>query len=208
MRKIPKKIKKLYVNFGLRVNLYVSLRWKLCPFEKIESYLPKSGLIFDLGCGYGLLSNFLVFSSFQRRVIGVDYSLKRLAIAKKTNKKENNIKFIRKKIHNFNLSTCHGIVMSDFLHHLPLEVSRELLERAFKALDDNGKLIIQDVDRKPYWKYLITFIIDRLLNPFDRLYYQPAIYWEDLLKEIGFRVKTISVHKDLPLADIIFVCSK
>jgi len=208
MRKIPQKIYSFYSGFSFKDKTYVSLRWKLCPFEKIESYLPKSGLILDLGCGYGLLANFLILKFDKRRVIGIDDSKTRLNIAKKTIRGRKNIEFIKKNICNFNLPVCQGAVISDFLHHLPEKVSAELLKKIYRSLDKKGRFILQEVDRKPCWKYLTTLTIDRILNPGQKLNYQPAKYWQKLLKEVGFNVKIIPAHKGLPLADVIFICKK
>ena len=162
MRKIPKEINQLYTGLGLKVELYIKLRWKLCPFEKIESFLPKKGLILDTGCGYGLLANFLILKSPMRRVIGIDKSLNRLTIAQATIGQRKNIKFIYRDIQDLKLPKCQAVVMSDFLHHLPVEVPYKLFIKIFNALDAGGCLVIQEVDRKPYWKYLLTLTIDKL----------------------------------------------
>ena len=117
--KIPQEIKNLYQEFGWKVKLYAVLRWRLCPFEEIEKYLPRQGVALDIGCGYGLLANFLALKSDQRQVIGLDNSLKRLAVAKSTVKNRPNIKFIQKDVSALDLPACQAVVMSDVLHHLP-----------------------------------------------------------------------------------------
>ena len=208
MRKIPKKIYQLYTGFNYKIRIYVKLRWKLCPFELISDFLPLEGVIVDTGCGYGLLANYLSFQSSVRHVIGIDNSLDRLAIAQATINQRKNIKFIQKDIKDLNLDQCQAVVMSDFLHHLPIKVSRDLLNKVFNRLTSGGKLVIQEVDKKPYWKYLITLIIDRLLNPFQKLNYQSVKYWQDILESIGFHVEIKPAHKGLPLADVILICKK
>ena len=206
--KIPLEVKKLYKSNSLSKRAYVNLRWRLCPFEKLEKYLPKSGVILDIGCGYGLLTNFLSFKSAQRQVIGIDNSQKRLEVAKSTIKERSNIKFIQGNVDNLELPVCNGAVMSDFLHHLPEKTYSRLLAKIYSKLEPGGKLIIEEVDNKPFWKYLSNLFIDHILYPGQKINFKPADYWRKLLTEIGFQVEIVSAHQELPLSDVIFVCAK
>lgn len=208
MRKIPGEIERLYQGLGLKTRAYIRLRWKLCPFETIANFLPSQGIIIDAGCGYGLLSNYLALDSLSRQIIGIDSSLDRVAVARATVGQRENIKFIQKDINDFDFPQYQAMVMSDFLHHLPANISHSLLNKISNTLEHRGQLIIQEVDRKPYWKYLLTLLIDRFLNPFQKLNYQPVEYWRNLLKEIGFQVEIRPVHQGLPLADVILICTK
>ncbi len=58
--RIPPELFRFYSHQGLRVSLYAYLRWRLCPFEEIESHIPKEGKIIDVGCGYGLLAKYMI----------------------------------------------------------------------------------------------------------------------------------------------------
>jgi len=55
-------------------------------------YLPQNGVIVDLGCGYGLISNLLAFE-LERLVIGVELSAPRIAAALQSIKDRRNIEF-------------------------------------------------------------------------------------------------------------------
>lgn len=208
IKKIPSEIKELYQGLGFKPNLYISLRWRLCPFEKIEKYLPKSGLILDLGCGYGLLTNLLALKSAQRQVIGIDNSPKRIEVAQLTIGNRSNIKFIRGDIQNLDLPECQGIAMSDFLHHLSNQVWQNLLIRVFNQLSPGGKLVIEEVNNKPFWKYLSNIFIDNLLYFGQKINFKSVNYWQKILKEIGFQVEIVSADQEIPLADVIFICTK
>lgn len=207
-QKIPLEIKKLYQKNNLSKRAYISLRWRLCPFEEIEKYLPDSGIILDIGCGYGLLSNFLAFKSNRRRVIGIDNSQKRLEIAKSTVGNRFNIAFIQEDINNLKLSNCQGAAISDVLHHLSEENFNSLLVEIYKKLEPGGKLIIEEVDNKPFLKYLSNLFIDHVLYPNQKINFRPVSYWKKLLEKIGFQIDIIPAHCHLPLADVILVCSK
>jgi len=59
LRSIPNSIFDLYKPVSRWESFYLKTRWRLCPFELIESCIPLKGRILDFGCGYGMLSNFL-----------------------------------------------------------------------------------------------------------------------------------------------------
>jgi len=208
MRKIPKKVEELYRGLGLKTSLYINLRWLLCPFEKIASFLPVKGVIFDVGCGYGLLANFLSLDFPERKVIGADFSSHRLGIAQKTIGTRKNIEFLQKDVKDLNLESCDGLVVSDFLHHISPDMAKSFFRLIHERLKPEGKLIIQEVDRFPKWKYIATIIIDRLLNFGKPLYYCSADEWQKRLENAGFRVRTVPIHQGLPLADVLFICEK
>lgn len=205
---IPKQLRQFYSKSGFRPNLYIRLRWLCCPFEKIEKYLPKSGIIFDIGCGYGLLANYLSFVFPQRKVIGVDLAPGRIAIAQKSVGQRENIEFFCEDISNLNLESCDGAVMTDFLHHLHPDISQELFNILYQKLTASGVLVIQEVNRTPFWKYLFTLSIDRLLNIGKPLYYKSVGEWKEILEKTGFRVKIIPADKGLFFADVLLICQK
>lgn len=205
---IPQEVKKLYQKSGLSKKAYVSLRWRLCPFEEIEECLPDSGTILDVGCGYGLFTNFLAFRSDRRKVIGIDNSSKRLEVAKSTLGEYPNVEFFQGDIRGLDLPTCQGATMSDVLHHLPEQVSVELLKKIFDNLEPGGKMVIEEVNNRPFWKYLISLFVEFTLYPMQKINFRPAGYWRNILEDIGFRVEIKPAHKNLPLADVMFVCFK
>lgn len=207
--KIPIEVKRLYKKFNFTVKLYISLRWLLCPFEKIESYLPKKGVILDIGCGYGLLANYLAIKSTKRKVIGIDNNLKRLKIAKQTVIDNSRIEFINRDLRKLDLPKCIGVSISDVLHHLPEDILNDLLIEIYNKIEFGGKMIIEEVDTKPRWKYFFSILVDKIiLYPKDKINFKSAKYWENLLKRIGFKVEIILANKGLPLSDIIFICTK
>jgi len=206
--KIPNEVKELYKNNSWRSRMYVNLRWRLRPFEKLEKNLPLSGIIIDIGCGYGLLANYLALKSTKRKVIGIDNSENRLKIARSTISNRSNITFINSDITNLNIPEIKEAVISDVLHHLSEEVSIKLLKQIYQKLNSNGKLVIEDVDNQPYWKYFSSVFIDNLLYFGQKINFKPANQWQMILEDIGFHVEKIPAHHGLFLADVILVCTK
>jgi len=185
-----------------------NIRWRLCPFQKIESLLPEEGVIIDVGCGYGLLSNLVALKSDKRNVIGIDSAEKRILIAQKTVNGRKNIEFVRQDITAFGFPSCDAVVMSDVFHHLPPDIQDNLIKNIYENLKNNGILIIQDVDTTPYWKFCFTYMSDFLQHTKEKLFYQSAKKVEEKIKTTGFNVDIIEAHKGYPVADVIFLCRK
>jgi len=138
------------LNLGIKVTLYVRLRWRLCPFKKIEKHIPKEGTIVDIGCGYGLLANLLVLRSSKREVMGKDLSVKRISIAQKTTNNRKRIQFKYMNALDLQTRKYNAIVMSDFLHHIDYGAQEQLLVHCYQKLLPGGLLIIEEVDNKPF----------------------------------------------------------
>ena len=208
LSRIPPELFRFYSHQGLRVSLYAYLRWRLCPFEEIERHIPKEGKIIDVGCGYGLLANYLTLRSSKRDVTGVDLSTKRIKAAQETTDSRKNIRFKLMNVLDLELREPNAVVMSDFLHHLDYQSQEEVLAHCYKKLSPGGLLVCQEVNDKPIWKYHFAFLIDRILNAGERQFFRPHQEFQELLEEIGFSVKIRKVDKHLPLSDILYICKK
>jgi len=180
----------------------------LCPFEEIERHIPKEGRIIDIGCGYGLLANFLASKSSKRDVIGIDLSAGRIGAAQKTTNNRRNICFKLMNALDLELGEPDAVVMSDFLHHIDYQTQQELLVRCYQKLRSGGFLIIEEVDNRPLWKYWFNTIVDRMLNIGEGIFFRNHQEFRELLERIGFKVSIEKAHKGLPLSDILFICRK
>ncbi len=208
LSKIPSDLFRFYSGLGRKVALYARLRWRLCPFEEIEKYVPKEGPIIDIGCGYGLLANFLVLKSVKREVTGIDLSLERIKVAQKTTDNRKKIQFKLMDALDLQLEKYNTVVMSDFLHHINFEAQEELLARCYQNLPTGSFLIIEEVDNRPLWKYWFAIMSDNILNIGERQFFRDHREFQKLLQRIGFLVKTKKVDEGIPLSDILFICKK
>ena len=209
LRSIPNSIFNLYKPVSRWESFYLRTRWRLCPFELIESSLPSRGRILDFGCGYGMLSNLLAERSPERTVVGVDLNPKRLGVALRSVADRKNIHFHLGDVEGLNPSPFAAAVMTDVLHHIRDDQVDILLRKVYRCLDQDGLLAILDVDRTPFWKFCVTFTIDSLLNPTDRLWYRPLRRIQEMLKSAGLKTeKVIPADHGLPLADVLLLCRK
>jgi len=208
LSKIPSELFRFYSRQGLKAALYARLRWRLCPFEEIERQVPKEGAIIDIGCGYGLLANFLVLRSSKRDVTGVDLSAGRISVAQKTTDNRKKVQFKLMNALDLQSGEYSTVVMSDFLHHIDYQAQQELLARCYQKLPPGGLLIIEEVDNRPLWKYWFAVISDKILNVGERQFFRNYRDFQKLLQRIGFLVRTKKVDKGIPLSDILFICRK
>ncbi len=48
---------------GIITKLFIFLRSIILLIEEVEKYIPEEGLIYDIGCGYGLTSLYIALKS-------------------------------------------------------------------------------------------------------------------------------------------------
>jgi len=193
----------------ISAKLYLKLRPRIIPFELIEKHVPKNGTVVDIGCGFGIFANYLASKSENRTVIGIDLNEKRISLAKKIYGHLPNLNFFCGNITNTKIPSTNIITAIDVIHHIPtLELQTNLLKTCFSVLSENGKIIIKDVDTKPFWKYWWNYIHDYLMTGGEKVLYHDQNAFENLIKKTGFELeKKVSIDK-YPYAHILFIAKK
>jgi SAM-dependent methyltransferase len=199
----------LYNGQGVWVRFYVQARARLLNIYRYKDLLHHSGLIIDIGCGYGVLANYLSLCLPNNKVLGIDLDHKRIDSANMTVGKRKNITF---RIEDAKLSTlpdCTGIVMTDFLHHVHPPDQQKILQNAFVSLKKKGVLLISeaDPDAKPFYRYWASYLSDRVLYPLSRSYFRKISDWETILSHLGFKVKVVKLQNPV-FAGVLFACRK
>lgn len=197
-----------YRDLSLKEKIYLKTRCLVSPIAHLEGIIPEKGKIYDLGCGAGLLSNLLSLKSEKRQVVGIDSARDKIDIAMKARGKRQNIEFKIGNIMNFYLDNPDIIVMCDVLHHIPFSEHEKLLRYVFASLDKGGFFILQDIDKKPFLKYIFALGIDKITNMLSSVYYRTSRETENLLRKIGFYVDVLKLDKDYPIAAIVYKCTK
>lgn len=203
------------------IRLYAHNSWEIFlsnfkfweePYEVVDKMVPKVGTVSDLGCGEGLLANYLALSSLKRKITGYEIAPERLALAKKGIK---NAFFQVGDIVKIPYPKADAVVLFHVLHHLPsISAQEQVLKKAKTSLKKNGTLIIVDVHVKPTLKFLAAWVADNFLVPwvFEKRFYTKAHFrkeeeWIRLLKKIGFTIKTTEATAGRPFPNIIFECT-
>lgn len=168
-------------------------------------FLPKKGTIVDIGCGYGVLANYLSLNLPDARIIGIDMDKRRIQSASQTVNRDN-IEFYYQDVTKWEWPTCSAVIMTDVLHHTSFTEQANVLGTVSKSLDKDGVLFIADVDPDANVRYWLSWLSDHILYPKDKINYRTSWEWGYILKGLGFSVEIIR-PKDV-LARIIYVCRK
>ena len=189
-----------------RVGYFNRLKFFLFPYIKLELLVPKKGFIIDLGCGYGLLANYLGITSEKREILGVEMNQNRLKFA---NVGISNTKFKSGDITKMDIPNVDCIIFTQVLHHLFTYEDQEILLRfCYDKLKPGGTLIICEVGTTPKWKYLISYMADKVLYPFEKINFIPIENLKMLLKKINFEVEIVPMHKGSVFSHVTFVGKK
>jgi len=203
-----KDIDNIYLKYpNLLDRIYIYLRSRIIHLNDIEKQLPKSGTIYDIGCGYGLGAYYYSKQSNIRKVIGLDIDEKRINLNKKIFADMPNLIFKRQ---DFRLDTSIGkadaIVIYDLLHHVPIETQKSLIKSARKKLRRGGVLLIKEIDKSKSIKTFFTWILDKLMTKLGPVYYQKSEVFIDFVEKEQFDVEVQEIKSILPFPHYLLVC--
>lgn len=197
------------------IRLYAFVRFKIIHLrflEEIEQYLPNSGTILDLGCGFGLFSLYMAAAKLNARVIGLDVNARRLQIARDAAAKLGirNASFVQQDLRDWRPDqTIAGAYALDIFHHLPVENGNRLLNDLFARLAPGGRFLLKDIDTQPRAMLWFTYVLDALMSPRDDFHYRSAGAWQRQLSASGFAPIFIHDLWDiLPYPHILLICEK
>lgn len=189
------------------MNFYSLLRSLILPVSQIDTSLPSTGLIYELGSGFGVLAHEIAKSSINREVIGMDIDETKVAVANKTYYLPN-LTFLVADAIQFQFKSASGIVMSDFLHHLDYESQEKLLNKLNGRLSKKGVLVIKEIDKSDSIRKLLSRIWDFLLYPEDTIKYRSQSQWQKLLEKLGLKTNISREVPWFPGSTLLFICRK
>lgn len=200
---------RLYNNHDAYIRFYVKARSRLLKFDYYLKILPHQGLITDVGCGYGVLANYMSLCLPDSQIIGIDLNIKRIDAALKTIGSRKNINFLAGDATQWVWPDCTGISMTDFLHHVSPAEQEKVLHKAFQSLKKDGVLLISEVDTtaKPAYRYWASYLSDRFLYPLAWSYFRKPLELTGILSRLGFKVETINLSDQI-FAGILYICRK
>ena len=189
-----------------KMNIQHSLRFLMLPLVAIDNALPAKGIIYEIGCGMGVISLYLGKNP-KRRMIGTDLNatkIKQIQVLKKSA----NVTFVTADAAKFKYEKCGGAVLSDFLHHVPYETQEKILKKLVAALNKNGIIVIKEINKKDGIRMWMSRFWDLVFYPKDTIYYREKNDLRKLLSNLGL---TVNVKREVPWfpgSTFLFVCRK
>jgi 2-polyprenyl-6-hydroxyphenyl methylase/3-demethylubiquinone-9 3-methyltransferase len=183
----------------------------------LEKYLPKQGLILDLGCGYGVFSHLVSIASPNRIVVGIDMASHRIEVAKKSMDLMRNVEFYAEDIKKTQIPQCDAIILIDVLYMLSYQEQEQMLTQCYEKLYNGGTLVIKDNAKSPRWKYAYMYI-EEMIKTRLKIYGMESrksllCHWDTedflvLLGKIGFKASIIPLKSHLPYPGVFYICNK
>lgn len=197
-----------YLPFGLLRSLKVTLRILILPFWKIDNALPKKGKIIDIGCGDGGLTNYLSLRAKERTLFGIDFTKKRINLAKNSRKVHRGITFIEGNANTMNLDKASAYLLVDVLHHIEFSQQKKLLNVIVKKMDGSSELVIKEVDDSSFLPFWFGHVVEKILYPGQVIYTRSKKDWLGLFISLGLSFKVESGSLFFPDSTLIFICKK
>ncbi|MEK7701366.1 MAG: class I SAM-dependent methyltransferase [candidate division NC10 bacterium] len=179
--------------------------------DEIGQYLPASGEVLDIGCGFGLFSLYYGATGPARFVRGIDVNGRRVAMARRAAARLGieNVAYAEGDARDFKGDgEVAAAYMLDIVHHVPPESVGPLLRRLAGCLPPGGTLLVKDVDTRPAPKRWFTWALDKLMQPSARVRYWSAEDLTAALEAAGFAVRRHAMLDFLPYPHVLYVCTR
>jgi uncharacterized protein (DUF2062 family) len=187
------------------------VRWKMRLdriFDILSTEELGSGPVVDLGCGYGIALGFAAFRDRERRLIGCDLDVRRIAAASKAFGAMN-AELAVADVRSFKFPQAGLIVIFDVLQYLTGAEQLALLQRCVSALAPGGKLIFRIPDRGPGLFARLSVAFDRLIFLLTGAQAGPVVLaaeeYRTSLEKAGLQVTQRRFRNRLPLAHLLFI---
>ena len=177
--------------------------------EEIGQYLPPSGPVLDIGCGFGLFSLYYAATAPARFVRGLDLSARRVAMARRAAQRLalDNVAYEVGDARDFKGDTeIAAAYMLDIVHHVAPAAVPPLLAQLRRCLVPGGVLLVKDVDTRPAPKRWFTWALDRLMAPRTPVRYWSAAELTAALERSGFGVRRHLMVDVLPYPHVLYIC--
>ena len=69
-------------------------------------------------------------------------------------------------------------------------------------------ILVKEIDKKPFWKFLITQCVDNSLYPGDKFYFREEKDMLGLLSGLGLDVAFHPIHQGKPLSHVVYTARK
>ena len=137
--------------------IYFKIRPLILPIDDILKWIPINSNILDLGCGRGIIANYIKnFNSY----LGIDLVIHTFEKGSKIKfKKSNCLNFIEKDISKFDT-----FLLIDILHHIPKNFQESFFNNLISKMKSGDTLIVKDIYPKNFFTKFWNAFHDRLIS--------------------------------------------
>ncbi len=181
--------------------LHHKLRIRSYPFRSLLNYLPTTGNIADIGCGYGTLTFLLARLYPDIFVYAFDPSMRKADVARRLLGKLSNIYFSSYKKEFLGLpQLLDAVVIVDVLYLLSSKERKDLIKNMANLLKKGGRIYVGFVPRQFHFRYFLAFVQEWFMvrifhlthSSGTILSFQSVQELKDLFKVCGIRF--LSLH--------------
>jgi 1-acyl-sn-glycerol-3-phosphate acyltransferase len=191
-RVLRHKVERLYRFQGKFIEQFVHWKLRMDPmFPALNEVVP-DGFVLDLGCGYGLGTNWLAYTNDRRTFLGVDYDEDKIRVARRTAPRDSRIRFEMQNILEWEYPSCDAVLLLDVLHYWVPEKQQMILAKARRALRPGGRLILREAARSDdgghqqveFWERIATGMGHNRTR--EGLHFQTLLELEAAMRQAGF----------------------
>ncbi len=171
--------------------------------------------LLDIGCGIGLLGQYLYARGLITHYLGLDHDPRKIEAGLRALRQAGlERKLQLRQADGAAPQPCRGhVAVLDVLHYLPEEGQRALLANAITHLAPDGMLIVRNVLREPSWRYYVTRASEFVLRASGWMsvgaqHYPSADELRATLEAAGLQVSIRPLHGNMPFDSYLLVAQR
>lgn len=168
--------------------------------------------LLDIGCGIGLLGQYLHTQGHRAPYLGLDRDARKIAVGRRAAQHAGLATVVDLRCADaHDLPPAQGdVALLDVLHYLPLASQVDLLRQAARHLAPQGRLIIRNVLREGNWRFHATRVEEFLLQasgwiPGGAQHYPDADELRETLEAAGLHIRIQSLRGCTPFNSYLIV---
>lgn len=192
----------------MKIRLFARIRRAICPFDRLIEQIPDYGHHLDLGCGYGIFCSLLSEKRPNMDITGIELDNRRVEIARERFANDR-IHFLTDDVTTFDSAKEYdSITCIDLLHHIPSSYHENIIRALYSSLKDDGIVVIKDMDKQPFLKYLWNYGHDIVMSRSLKMHYTSKQELRQLLEENGFFIVDAQDIHNFLYAHYYIACKK
>ena len=171
--------------------------------------------LLDIGCGIGLLGQYLHAQGVITSYLGIDSDPRKIEAGRRALRQAGLDQALQLRLADgVTAQAPHGhVALLDVLHYLPEAGQRAMLENAMAHLAPGGLLIVRNVLRERSWRYVTTRVSEFFLRTSGWMrigaqHYPSADELRAPLEAAGLKVSIRSLHGKTPFDCYLLVAER